>query len=176
MAQLIERNGFKEYSKQTAELLQPLPESYTVYSGAARAMMGSGITEFVVVGPTGIFSLQTAQDAGRYKGPSADRYLFFSKPGDKSVKQVKNPLNAAVTDATAVSTALRKNGLGISFAYAAYFPNATEEPDITHNARVSVSAFTKGQDLLAFILKGGTALSADEVAAVRRVIEALPQR
>ena len=176
MAQLIERNGFKEYSKQTAELLQTLPESYTVYSGAARAMMGSGITEFVVVGPTGIFSLQTAQDAGRYKGPSADRYLFFSKPGDKSVKQVKNPLNAAVTDATAVSTALRKNGLSISFAYAAYFPNATEEPDITHNARVSISAFTRGQDLLAFILKGGTALSADEVAAVRRVIEALPQR
>jgi len=172
MAKLIERNNYPYYSKQTAALLRTLPDSYTVYTGAVRALMGGDLSEFLVVGPTGLFGIETAEDAGKYKGITNDRYLYFTAVDAKKPKQVASPLNAAVLNSGPLTGVLRKKGMPCTMQYAAYFPAATEL-DIRQTARLIIHPFSDDEALLRFIVENSDTLTDSDIAGIRAVVESL---
>ena len=173
MAKLIVKNNHFGYSRQTAELLQTLPESYTIYTGAVRALMTEEPSEFLVVGPTGIFGLETAEAAGKYKGVTDNGFLFFTAVDSAKAKQVTNPLNAAVLNSGSLSGILRRKGLPCTMQYAAYFPAATELDIKQTSPRFTMHPFSSGEALLQFITGGETVLSESDVAAICAAVESL---
>ena len=135
--------------KNTTKLLGTLPDSYTVLSDIKVEVEGkSSQIDHIVVGPTGVYVIETKNMNGSIVGNESDHQLVQHKIGRRGGEYSKsfyNPVKQVGTHVYRVSAYLKKHSLGTWVQGVVLFSNPDAEVHIQSN-KIPVFGGVYGQD------------------------------
>jgi hypothetical protein len=151
----ILKSGLKG-EKQTLEFFKQLPDNYTVFSDLDIVAEGkSSQLDNVIVGPNGIFVIETKNLNGTIQGDSNDQQLIqykVGRGGNPYNKAFYNPIKQVSTHVYRLSRLLKSNGVDTWIQGAVYFANPDCSVMIQNDTDIPVFSYTDTRDMLQFIL------------------------
>ncbi|MBM7648442.1 hypothetical protein JOC78_001384 [Bacillus ectoiniformans] len=151
----ILRSGLKG-EKQALEFFKQLPEDYTVFSDLEIIAEGKkSQLDNVIVGPNGIFVIETKNLNGEIQGNSDDTQLTQYKIGRKGNpynKTFYNPIKQVSTHVYRLSRLLKSNGVDTWIQGAVYFANPDCSVMVHNDSDIPVFSHSDNRHMLQYIL------------------------
>ncbi len=172
---LLFKHGLKGEAATTA-VLRGLPGWYylcpdvTIQTGSARAQM-----DHVVVGPNGVFVVETKNHVGVISGDDEDYKLLQTKKNDSGGcgRRFYSPMRQVTTHANVMTRYLKELGFQVKAQGIVYFSHPKTKVRV-HSFEIPVFSARKGgkRKLLRYIKRGGVwrSLSRNECKLIVRAI------
>lgn len=132
--------------KETLKVFKKLPDSYTVFSDLEIEAEGKkSQLDHVVVGPNGVFIIETKNLNGKVTGDAADHNLLQSKVGRGGTpysKQFYNPIKQVSTHVFRLSRYLKANSVDLWVQGAVYFSKPTVQVFINNSSEIPVFCYS----------------------------------
>lgn len=161
----------------TAELVRQLPEDYFgVQNLKVTYDKKTSEIDLVVVGPAGVFIVETKNQKGEVTGDAEGQNWVLLKIGRKGSPYTKtfyNPVKQVGTHTYRLANFLRQGGVQVRVESAVYFSNPETTVLLTgtpKNARVFCAQTGGGEDLKVFLTGGGQRLSQQQIQRVRQLL------
>lgn len=161
----------------TAEVIHSLPHNYFGVQNLKVTYKGeTSELDMVVVGPTGVFVVETKNQNGTVVGNYAATHWTQHKVGRKGTPYSKNfysPVKQVGTHVYRLANYLRSNGIKVFVNSAVYFSNADTAVNLsgTPSQTPVFAAITGGAvKLKNYITVGSEVLSADEINKVIKLL------
>ncbi|MED1855013.1 nuclease-related domain-containing protein [Brevibacillus borstelensis] len=161
--------------KNTKKLLATLPDSYTVLSDIKVEVEGkSSQIDHIVVGPTGVYVIETKNMNGSIVGNESDHQFVQHKIGRRGGEYSKsfyNPVKQVGTHVYRLATYLKKHSLDTWVQGIVYFSNPDAEVNV-NSEKIPVFSFEDGPNqIVRYVMDHeGETLSAEKA---RRIVNLL---
>lgn len=161
--------------KNTTKLLGTLPDSFTVLSDIKVEVEGkSSQIDHIVVGPTGVYIIETKNMNGSIVGNESDHQLVQHKIGRRGGEYSKsfyNPVKQVGTHVYRLATYLKKHSLETWVQGIVYFSNPDAEVNV-NSEKIPVFSFEDGPNqIVRYVMdQEGETLSAERT---KRIVDLL---
>ncbi len=169
------REAGQEGERKTRAIFEKLDQRYFVFSDltievdAQRSQI-----DHIVVGPTGVFVIETKNLNGYIEGQASDHQVVQYKVGRKGGeyrKQLYNPVRQVSTHVYRVAQLLKKHGLRTWVTGVVYFSNPDAEVALDGGAIAVFCAADDGEEQVYALIAGARGnVSSSEVQSIVRLI------
>ena len=161
----------------TARLLQTLPEDYFGVQNLKVTWNGEeSELDMVVVGPTGVFVVETKNQKGTVIGDTEEKNWILQKVGRKGgaySKTFYNPVKQVGTHVYRLANFLRSNGTNVRVESAVYFSNPVTVVQLTgvpKNAEVFCASDNGVEKLTGYIRNREAKLSPVQLSRIKQLL------
>ncbi|MGF9796371.1 nuclease-related domain-containing protein [Brevibacillus agri] len=164
--------------KNTKKLLATLPDSYTVLSDIKVEVEGkSSQIDHIVVGPTGVYVIETKNMNGSIVGNESDHQFVQHKIGRRGGEYSKsfyNPVKQVGTHVYRLATYLKKHSLETWVQGVVYFSNPDAEVNV-NSGKIPVFSFEDGPNQIVRYVTHheGETLSTEKVKRIADLLSKL---
>lgn len=172
------RSGL-EGEESTAQIVSGLPESYFGFQNIKVTYEGkTSELDMVVVGPTGVFIIETKNLNGTVVGHYENQYWTQKKVGQQGTpysKNFYNPTKQVGTHTYRLAHFLRDRGINVYINNMVYFSNPETVVQIMGSSNIPVfSALAHGHSAIAnHIAKGPNQIPKETVIAIAKLLNTL---
>lgn len=166
-----------EGEEYAASVLSRLPDSYTVYQDQVVTYEGKeSEMDNIVVGPGGVFVIETKNQNGVIYGSYSDRYweqVKYGKGGNSYSKNMYSPIKQVGTHVYRLAHYLRAQGLRLEVTGMVFMTNREAVLSMKGKAEdiLVYKADTEGEKaLLSTIKKGGAELTESELKKINAIL------
>ena len=166
-----------EGEKRVLKLLSRLPNEFHIITDVELIVEHkTAQIDYIIIGPTGIFIIETKNLKGTISGNADDEMLYKTKPfgnGETDTKKIYNPLLQVATHKRLLSELLIKSGYYSEIGACVYFSHPMSEVKICGedlNSRVFYGSLG-GDRLLQYVLcYKGHELTKSKIQRLRKLI------
>ena len=164
-----------EGERKTRSIFAKLDDRYIVFSDLTLEVSAQrSQIDHIVVGPTGVFVIETKNLNGYIEGQASDHQVVQHKVGRKGgeyQKQLYNPVRQVSTHVYRVAQLLKKNGLKIWVTGVVYFSNPDAEVALDGGPVAVLCAADDGEEQLHTLIEGASGnVAASDVQLIVRLI------
>lgn len=136
-----------------------LPEDYCVIQNK-RVTYGNNTSEIdnIVIGPTGVFIIETKNAKGLFIGDSESknwRRIKTDNYGNRFESEVYSPVKQVGTHTYRLANYLRDNKIFVTVTPMVYFANKNAQVRFSGDGKIPVYTFDATRDMISRILSGG---------------------
>lgn len=159
---------------RTKAILQLLDNRYAVIPNARVSFSGqSSEMDDVVVGPTGVFIIETKNHRGLIQGDVADPQLVQRTQdpyGNQFSKSFYNPCRQVATHAYRLKSVLQEEGIDVWIQTGVFFSNPETQLNLTNRTEQACPVFHEASQLQEYLTQGKSVLDPEEIQRIVRKI------
>lgn len=163
--------------KRTQKVFEKLPNAYYIYSDLKVVFDDrESQLDHVVVGPTGVFVIESKNTNGKILGDGLEKYWVQEKIGSKGglyKNEFYSPLKQVGTHVYRLSSVLKKNGINVWIESCVFFSNPKTVVEVK-NLKVPVFSLKNhgSKELIDYIIEGTrTRLTEEDIKKINRIIK-----
>lgn len=165
---------------RTLSVLQLLDKQHIVIPNATVSFSGqSSEMDAVVIGPSGVFIVETKNHRGFIQGDTAAQQLTQitqDRYGNRFSQSFYNPCRQVATHAYRLKFVLKERGLDIWVNTCVFFSNPEACLNITNNTNQNCPVFREPNQLLAYLTQGQAVLQPETIQQITQCILAFAKK
>lgn len=165
---------------RTLSVLQLLDKQHIVIPNATVSFSGqSSEMDAVVIGPSGVFIVETKNHRGFIQGDTAAQQLTQitqDRYGNRFSQSFYNPCRQVATHAYRLKSVLKERGLDTWVNTCVFFSNPEACLNITNNTNQNCPVFHEPNQLLAYLTQGQAVLQPETIQQITQCILAFAKK